>query len=209
MFITFEGCEGVGKSTQIKFLQEYLESTKQDALFLREPGGTAISEKIRDIILDMNNKELAPETEALLYASSRAQLLREKIIPALKKNQLVFCDRYIDSSVAYQAYARNLGVDFVNKVNDFALSYMPDYTIFLDLPPQESFRTVKTLDRLEQENIDFHMNVYKGFCEIAKKDPSRFILIKPEQDKHKTAEKIIDELIKRNVIKWTNSITMF
>lgn len=201
MFITFEGCEGVGKSTQIKFLQEYLESTNQDSLFLREPGGTEISEKIRNIILDINNTDLSPETEALLYASSRAQLLREKIIPALENNKLVFCDRYIDSSIAYQAYARNLGVDFIKKINSFALSYMPDYTIFIDLPPENSFRTVKTIDRLEQESIDFHANVYKGFCEIGKADPKRFIFIKPDDDKHKTSKLIIAELKKRNVIK--------
>ena len=201
MFITFEGCEGVGKSTQIKFLEEYLKDTNQDALFLREPGGTIISEKIRNIILDINNKELSAEAEALLYASSRAQLLREKIIPALENNRLVFCDRYIDSSIAYQAYARNLGVGFVKKINSFALSYMPDYTVFIDLPPQNSFRTVKTIDRLEQENLNFHMNVYKGFCEIGKDDPKRFIFIKPSDDKHETSKNIIDELIKRKVIK--------
>ena len=192
MFLSFEGCEGVGKSTQIELLKKYLSDTGQDALFFREPGGTEISEKIRDIILDIKNKELSNETEALLYAACRTQLLHEHIIPAIKLNKLIICDRYIDSSLAYQGYARKLGLDFVRKINSYAMQYMPEYT---------SFRKVKTQDRVEQENIDFHMAVYRGFLEIAKNDPKRFIMIKPEDNKFDTSNKIIKELRDRNIIK--------
>lgn len=201
MFLSFEGCEGVGKSTQIELLKKYLSDTRQDALFFREPGGTEISEKIRDIILDIKNKELSNETEALLYAACRTQLLHEHIIPAIKLNKLIICDRYIDSSLAYQGYARKLGLDFVRKINSYAMQYMPEYTVFIDLPPDTSFRKVKTQDRVEQENIDFHMAVYRGFLEIAKNDPKRFIMIKPEDNKFDTSNKIIKELRDRNIIK--------
>lgn len=201
MFLSFEGCEGVGKSTQIELLKNYLSDTGQNALFFREPGGTDISEKIRNIILDINNSELANETEALLYAACRTQLLHEHIIPAIRANKLIFCDRYIDSSLAYQGYARKLGLDFVKKINSYAMQYIPEYTIFIDLQPGTSFRKIKTQDRVEQEGIDFHMAVYNGFLEIAKNDPRRFVMIKPEDNKFDTSKKIIKELRDRNIIK--------
>ena len=120
-FITFEGCEGSGKSTHVALFKEYLDRNGINYLFLREPGGTPISEKIRGLILDVANSEMTDETEALLYASARAQLISQQILPALKNGTLVFCDRYIDSSFAYQSYARGLGFEFVEKVNSFAI----------------------------------------------------------------------------------------
>ena len=116
-FITFEGCEGSGKSTQLSMFREYLEKRNIDYVFTREPGGTEISEKIRTIILDAENVKMTDECEALLYASARAQLIKEKILPALNEGKLVLCDRYIDSSFAYQAYARGLGVNYIKNIN--------------------------------------------------------------------------------------------
>lgn len=115
MFVSFEGCEGVGKSTQLKLLKDYLESTNQRAVYVREPGSTHISEQIRKIILNPENEEMTGVTEAYLYASSRAQLVREVIKPALERGELVVCDRYVDSSIAYQGYARGLGADLTKK----------------------------------------------------------------------------------------------
>lgn len=131
MFVSFEGCEGVGKSTQLKLLKDYLESTGQTAIYVREPGSTEISEQIRKVILDPQNTEMTDMTEALLYAASRAQLVREVIKPALEKGQLVVCDRYVDSSIAYQGYARGLGADTIKQINAPAMDgCIPDVTIF-------------------------------------------------------------------------------
>ena len=133
-FITFEGCEGVGKSTQVKLLVKYLEVTHQDCLFIREPGGTQISEKIRSIILDKNNDKMSDECETLLYCAARAQLVNEVIRPALDAGRLVICDRFMDSTFAYQGVARGLGADYVENLNKAAIKdVIPDLTIFLDL----------------------------------------------------------------------------
>ena len=128
-FISLEGGDGSGKSTQLKLLTDYLTENGYDCVFTREPGGTKISEKIREIILDAANKEETDETEALLYAAARAQLVKEVIIPSVKNGKIVVCDRFIDSSVAYQGYARGLGKDFVDKINSYPIEYcMPDVT---------------------------------------------------------------------------------
>ena len=142
MFVTFEGCEGVGKSTQLNMLKDYLKSTGQDAVYVREPGSTAISEKIRAIILDPANTEMTARTEALLYAAARAQLVDEVILPALAEGRTVICDRYVDSSAAYQGYARGLGIEYIRSVNSYALEKaMPDVTVFIDLRPSAAFRS--------------------------------------------------------------------
>jgi len=198
MFITFEGCEGVGKSTQLRLLKEYLEKTNQKALYIREPGSTSISEQIRKIILDTNNTEMSPVTEAMLYAASRCQLVDEIIKPALERGELVICDRYIDSSIAYQGYARGLGQDLIKEINVPAVKgCMPDLTIFLDLAPQDSWRKVKNEDRLEMESMDFHNKVYDGFVNEMKTSNGRIVSIKPDNDMYVTSQKIIDAL--RNV----------
>ncbi len=202
MFITFEGCEGVGKSTQLKYLKDYLAETNQDAVFLREPGGTEISEQIRNVILDPKNTAMTYETEALLYAAARAQLIAEKILPAQKEGKLIICDRYIYSSIAYQGYARNLGADFVKKVNSFAVEHcMPDYTVFLDLSPEQSWRTVKNDDRMEQETIDFHKKVYEGYLSEISASPERFIVIKPDFDKFVTKQRILSALKEKGIVR--------
>ena len=139
-FITFEGCDGCGKSTQLKMLSDYLSENNIPHIFTREPGGGKISEAIREILLNGKNSEMTDECEALLYSASRVQHLHDRVQPALDKGELVVCDRYVDSSFAYQAYARGLGVDFIKKINDYAIeNYSPDLTIFIDLSPEEAF----------------------------------------------------------------------
>lgn len=202
MFVTFEGCEGVGKSTQLAMLKEYLKNTGQDAVYVREPGSTEISEKIRAIILDPENTEMSAETEALLYAAARAQLVKEVIRPALDEGKTVICDRYIDSSVAYQGYARGLGRDFVEKINCYALeNATPDVTVFIDLRPSASFRSTSRNDRMERESRDFHDKVYEGFIAQFEASNGRFVMIKPEKDKNATQKKIVDALRERGALK--------
>ncbi len=179
--ITFEGCEGCGKSTQVRLLQEYLQTTNQQFLMTREPGGTKISEKIRSIILDKDNKEMVDECEALLYASSRCQLLKERVLPALDRGEIVIIDRYYDSSFAYQAYARGLGYDFVAAANNFAINNaQPDITIFFDIDPYHAFLRkggADSADRLELAGMEFHNKVYNGYRALMEKFPQRIIAI--------------------------------
>ena len=204
MFITFEGCEGVGKSRQIRLLEEYLKQNKINYYLTREPGGTAVSEQIRNVILDGKNDSMTDECEALLYAAARVQLLKETVAPKLEKGELVLCDRYIDSSFAYQGYARGLGVDFVEKINDYAIkNFMPDYTIFLNLTPEQAFKRkggVDKTDRLELSGIDFHNKVYQGYLDLSKKYKDRFIVIDASGEKNETHQKIINALKEKGVI---------
>lgn len=197
-FITFEGCEGSGKSTQIELFREYLENNGIEYLFVREPGGTEISEKIRAIILDVQNKEMTDEAEALLYASARAQLIKEKILPALNSGKLVLCDRYIDSSFAYQAYARGLGMDFITKINSYAIeNCMPDKTVFLNISSRDAFLRkggADKDDRIELSGADFHQKVYEGYLKVAKDYPDRFLLIDCLGEKQQTHQNIIEAL---------------
>ncbi len=197
-FITFEGCEGSGKSTHVSLFREYLDKNGVDYIFLREPGGTNISEKIRGIILDVENAEMSDYAEALLYASARAQLIDEKILPALNNGKLVVVDRYIDSSFAYQGYARGLGIDFIEKINSYAIKKcMPDKTVFLDISPKDAFERkggADKGDRLELSGIDFHERVYKGYKKLVEESPERFISIDPTGTKQETHEKIIEAL---------------
>jgi dTMP kinase len=202
MFISFEGCEGVGKSTQLNLLKEYLEKTGQDAIFCREPGGTPIGEQIRKVILNPENTDMADVTESMLYASSRVQLISQVILPALKEGKLVICDRYVDSSIAYQGYARGLGVDLVKRINYFAIeNCMPDVTIFLDRSPAESFRTTPGDDRMEQETREFHNKVYDGYKTEMACSNGRIVAIKPDFDKNVTQQMIIDTLREKGAIK--------
>lgn len=202
MFVTFEGCEGVGKSTQLNMLKDYLCRTGQEAVFVREPGSTRISERIRTIILDPALTEMTAETEALLYAAARAQLVSEVILPALSAGKTVICDRYVDSSVAYQGYARGLGADMIRRINSYALeNAVPDVTVFIDLRPSASFRSVRREDRLEREAEDFHNRVYDGYIAQARTSNGRFVLIKPEKDKFETQRKIIEALREKGAIR--------
>ena len=194
-FITYEGCDGCGKRTQLRLMSEYLTKAGIPHIFTREPGGGKISEAIREILLNGKNAEMTDECEALLYAAARAQHLKDRVEPALAQGKLVICDRYVDSSIAYQAYARGLGLDFVKKINAFALEkYLPDATVFIDLTPEEAFARKKGADendRLEQAGMQFHKRVYAGYDEIAKGEPERVIRI----DGNATPEEIFQNVL--------------
>jgi dTMP kinase len=176
-FITLEGPDGSGKSTQIRLLGEYLTEKGLDVVYTREPGGTRIGEKIRDITLDPENGEMDPLTEAMLYASSRAQHVAEIIRPALEAGRTVLCDRYVDSSIAYQGYGRGLG-EIVACVNDLAVGGLgPDLTLFIDIPPASCFERFGQgggdRDRMESEDIAYHEAVYEGYLRLAADHPHR------------------------------------
>lgn len=203
-FITFEGCEGVGKSRQIKLLEEYLIENGIKYFLTREPGGTVVSEQIRKIILDGNNTEMTDRCEALLYAASRAQLVSETILPRINAGELVFCDRFVDSSLAYQGKARNLGYDFIEEINSFVFkSCMPDLTLFLDLSPEMAFKRkggADKTDRLETSGSAFHDAVYKGYLELAEKYKDRIVKIDASGTKEETHLKIIKALKDKGII---------
>lgn len=182
-FITFEGPDGSGKTTQIDLLEEYLIGQGHRVLVTREPGGTAIGEAIRDIILDRDNQEMDAITEMLLYAASRAQHVSQLIRPALEAGKIVLCDRFVDSSIAYQGFGRGLGMEIVERANRIALQgILPDLTLFFDIDPEEGLRRGslrdRQADRLEMENLDFHRRVYKGFKALCVKYPQRFRNVK-------------------------------
>ena len=202
--ITFEGCEGCGKSTQLRLLKDYLDQKGIDYISAREPGGTEISERIRAIILDGTLSGMSYRTEALLYAAARCQIIKDVVKPALEAGKIVILDRYIDSSFAYQAYARGLGFDFVASANSYAVAnFMPDVTIFLNVPPENSFRRkggADTGDRLEQEGMAFHKKVYEGYLTLLKKYPERIIPFTASGSKNDTHNEIVNYLTKMGFI---------
>ncbi len=179
MFITFEGGEGSGKTTLIKNIFDNLKQS-HPTIATREPGGSMIAEAIRDIILNPKYEGVTPYTEALLLAASRAQHLDEVIIPSLKKGHIVLCDRYLDSSLAYQGYARNLGIEFVLSINQYATMHMPDLTFYIDLDPSIGMKRIKgrsKYDRLDQETTQFHNKVRQGYLELVRLYPKRIAMI--------------------------------
>lgn len=193
LFITLEGPDGSGKSTQIEYLKEYFDDKGIETVFTREPGGTDIGEKLRDIILDKANSEMCDMAEALLYAASRAQHVNQLIRPALEAGKVVICDRFIDSSIAYQGYGRELG-DSVRIINELAVDgCMPDLTFLMEISPEIGKSRIKSesQDRLELEKIEFHNRVYAGYKEIAKFYPQRFVEINAERDKLSIKEDIL------------------
>lgn len=164
-FIVFEGLDGAGKTTQIRILQEWLQAQGYDVLVTREPGGVAISEQIRGIILSVDNTEMDPVSECYLYAAARAQHVRQLILPALERGKIVLCDRYLASSIAYQGYARGLGKQVVMDINRIAVGgTLPNMTIFLDMPFDEG-RISKDKDRMERSGEDFYDGVYQGYLD--------------------------------------------
>lgn len=196
MFITFEGGEGSGKSTAIERLGERLSSLGKRVLITREPGGTPISEEIRSIILDKKNTGMDPWTEALLYAASRRQHVKEKIEPALKDGTIVISDRYVDSSLAYQGGARGLGIEKVLALNQFALDgVMPDLTIFFDLAPETGLGRIRKnqgreVNRLDLERISFHEKVRESFLVLKEMFPERIKVI----DANLSPDKVFEEI---------------
>lgn len=181
LFITIEGNDGSGKSTVIASLKEQLAKLNVEVIYTREPGGSYVAEKIREVILDNDNIAMDDRTEALLYAASRRQHLKETVFPALESGKLVVCDRFIDSSLAYQGVARGLGIDIIYEMNQFATEgFMPDLTIYLLVDPQVGIdrkSNQKELDRLEHEKLEFHTKVYNGYLELAERFKNRVVII--------------------------------
>ena len=176
-FITFEGGECSGKTSIIESVKKVLDEKGIEYICTREPGGIKIAEQIRSVILDINNTEMTSECETLLYAAARMQHLSERVIPALKEGKVVLCDRFLDSSLAYQGYARGIGMENVLKANSFALDYLPELTIFIDVTPDVALKRLsqrhEKQDRLDLENMDFHKRVYEGYHEVLKMYPDR------------------------------------
>lgn len=198
LFITMEGPDGSGKTTQIEELKKFFNDKAYEVVITREPGGTDISEHIRSIILDVNNDNLSYMAEALLYAASRAQHVEEKIKPALEAGKVVICDRFVDSSIVYQGYARKIGIEVVESINRFALmGIQPDITFFFDIRPEDAMdRKVsqKSLDRLEKEDISFHKLVYEGYKILLKRYPKRIRRIDASKSIDEVKNQIISEI---------------
>lgn len=199
IFITIEGVDGSGKSTQISRIKKFLEKRGHNVLLTREPGGTKIGERIRQILLDNNCKEMSAVTETLLYAASRAQHVEELIIPALNEGKIVLCDRFVDSSIVYQGIGRGIGLEAVISVNEFAtFGLKPDLTILLDIEPETGLNRVKTIknaDRLEEEKLDFHKKVYKGYKDLANMYPERIKIIEADKTIEEISREIENKLI--------------
>lgn len=203
IFITIEGMDGSGKTTQINKLKDYFEKNGQHVVLTREPGGTVISEAIREIILDIKYQEMEPVTEALLYAASRAQHVRQYILPNLEAGNIVICDRYVDSSLVYQGFARKLGDD-IKKINDYATGGLaPDVTFFLDLEHTKGMDRKKNqqeLDRLEAEKEQFHQMVREGYHQLLKVNGDRMIGVDAGQSIEDVHQEILTGLKSKGII---------
>ena len=198
LFITFEGGEGSGKSTALRKISELLIEKGYETVLTREPGGTPISEEIREVILDKKNTDMDKRTEALLYAASRRQHLVQKVWPALKEGKIVLCDRYLDSSLAYQGGARGIGLEEVLKINLFATeNTYPDLTLLFDIDPKLGLARIaanasREVNRLDLEKLSFHEGVRKTFLELAARYPERFVII----DASKSPEEVVADSMK-------------
>ncbi len=186
MFISFEGIDCCGKTTQVKLLIDKLQSQKKEAVLLREPGGTIISERIREILLDKKNSHLTQIAEVLLFSASRTQLVSEIIMPALSENKIVICDRYVDSTTVYQGYGRGISLDAIQSLNATAtIGVMPQKTFFIDITIEEMFLRRKNgrqeTDRMEMATTEFYNRVRNGYIELSRKEPNRFVVIDGKQ----------------------------
>lgn len=200
-FVTLEGCDGCGKSTQLALLSAYLEQNGIAHIFTREPGGSRIAEEIRAMILNKDNKEMTDTCEALLYAAARVQHLEERVVPALKEGKLVVCDRYVDSSYAYQGEARGLGYEAVKEINRYART--PDLTIFLDITPQDAFKRKNGIDqndRMELQGISFHEKVYAGYKKMEEREPERFVAVNAYASIEEIHQEIIRVMKERGIV---------
>lgn len=203
MFVTFEGGEGSGKSTAVKHVYERLTQEKFKVFLTREPGGDTISEEIRSIILDKRNTDMDPRTEALLYAAARRQHVVKELLPAIERGDLVLCDRYIDSSLAYQGGARNLGIDNVLNINLFATDGLePDLTLLFDLDPEIGLRRIaanagREVNRLDVEKLPFHKKVRAAFRELAARYPQRYVIIDASKSEAEVADIVYKTILER------------
>lgn len=194
LFITVEGTDGSGKTTQMQRMEKYLMDMGREVIMVREPGGTDISEKIRPIILDPASTEMSSTTEMLLYAASRAQLVNEVIKPALEAGKIIICDRFVDSTYSYQGYGRGIEMNILETVNNIAIAgTMPDLTLFFDISPKvalERRMAASAADRIENEGQGFQQRVYEGYLKLAEKYPQRIRRI----DGNRSVEKVWDEV---------------
>ena len=203
MFITLEGPEGSGKTTAVKSAVEQLEKLGYQIVQTREPGGTPIAEQIRNVILDKGNTAMDPRTEALLYAASRRQHLVEKVWPAIKEGKIVICDRYLDSSLAYQGGARELGIDNILNVNSFATEgTFPDLTLLFDIDPKIGLERInknsnREVNRLDLEKLDFHNKVRQTFLKLAERFPERYVIIDASKTQEEVAKDTLNAILKR------------
>jgi dTMP kinase len=185
--ITLEGVEGSGKSTILTYINDFLKQSGKEVVVTREPGGIEIAEQIRTVILDKENTKMDGRTEALLYAAARRQHLVERVIPSLNEGKVVLCDRFIDSSLAYQGFARGLGINEVLSINEFAIGkFMPNLTLYLDLDPKIGLERInknkgREVNRLDLEEISFHNKVHEGYEEVLKRFPERIVRINANQ----------------------------
>lgn len=201
MFITFEGIDLSGKSTQIKLLEEFLISKKRKVITVREPGGTGISEKIRDLLLDKKNLSMEYVTEFLLFSASRYQLTKEVIIPRLKKNYYVLCDRYFDSSTAYQGFGGRIDLKTIYSVNKIASGNLnPDITFLINISAEEFVKRKKAInkteDRIEQKNLLYYKKVIEGYMKISVENKKRFVVIDGKKSKKEIHDIVKDHIIK-------------
>lgn len=204
VLISFEGSEGCGKTTQIRRLANRCQDTEHEIVVTREPGGTDIGEEIRHLLKHaISGEKMCPETELLLFAASRAQLVRELILPSVDEGKIVLCDRYLDSTTVYQGVARQIAEDPVNTINSFAVGdIIPDLTIVLDVPAELGMKRIKNRfsdlpDRMEQETIDFYAKVREGYLVLAKSLPERFLVIDGTKDQDEIEEEIWKEVSSR------------
>ncbi len=198
IFITFEGSEGCGKSTQSGLAYNYLKRKNRKVLYLREPGGTAISEKIRNILLDSGNRSMIAECEMLLYMAARAQVVRQVIEPALSRGFIVISDRFLDSTLVYQGYALGMDIGTIRRIGNFVTGGLkPDLTILMDLPAEKGLeRCGRRKDRIEERPLAYHRRVRDGYLKLARRDPRRIKIIKVDRDKAVTQENIRKLLVK-------------
>ncbi len=202
LFISFEGNDGSGKTSILNALKEKLAAQGIEIILTREPGGNKIAEQIRNVILDKNNTEMDPKTEALLYAAARRQHLVEKVWPLLEQGKIVISDRYIDSSLAYQGYARGIGIDNIYNINMFATdNSLPSLTVLFDISPELGIKRInanasREVNRLDLEVSDFHKKVHQGYLIIAKKYPSRIKVIDASKSFDEVLQQAYDLVIK-------------
>lgn len=198
IFISFEGPEGSGKSTQSRLLCGFLRREGYPVLHLREPGGTHIGELIRQILLNSRNRKMSGVCEALLFLASRAQVVEEKILPALKKGYIVICDRFQDATLAYQGYGEGIDLSILEMTGRWTTGgLIPDLTFLLDIDTKGGFKRTKVKDRIEKKGLSFHRRVRRGYLKLAQKNPRRIFLIKTDKDVDK-----IQNLIRKKTLEF-------
>ena len=207
-FVTFEGCEGAGKSTQAKKIYQYLVKNRISAVLTHEPGGTEVAEKIRSLLLDDDLEEnICQRSELLLYFASRAQHVDSLILPALEKGKVIICDRYHDATVAYQGYGRSIDLDKIDFINNYAAKGVsPDLTVLIDIDIRKGIERSKSrnrakllkkeLNRMEMESLEFHQRVKEGYLQIAQMDRARFRVFDGTMPENELFEKVKDEIMK-------------